>query len=158
RHAGAATRRRRVAFAAPGRETADVGGPVRLCRRYGRARRRSAADHAAPPAATPTASAPLPGGATAMRFLAILPDPLREALGATVIYVTIGLSLLIISVVATATFKPKEGALQLMQLAAVPLSVDLSNIDLMAMGAGRGRRGGPRDDEPGGGVIQMLSR
>ncbi|MGL4550384.1 MAG: ABC transporter permease [Gemmataceae bacterium] len=80
-----------------------------------------------------------------MKFLAMLRDSLREALDAKVIFVTLGLSGLIIVVCATATFAPKPGAQRLMEFAALPLSVDIANFDPTQF------RGGPNGPEGGGG-------
>jgi ABC-type transport system involved in multi-copper enzyme maturation permease subunit len=64
-----------------------------------------------------------------MKFIAILKDSLREAIDAKVFYVMVGLSLLLIFVAATARFTPAAGGRPFMELAAVPLSVDLSTLD-----------------------------
>ncbi|MFQ3592333.1 MAG: hypothetical protein SNJ82_03970, partial [Gemmataceae bacterium] len=66
-----------------------------------------------------------------MKFLAMLRDSLREALDAKVIYATLGLSVLLIAVSATATFNPKPGGKNLMEFAALPLNVDLKEFDPM---------------------------
>lgn len=79
-----------------------------------------------------------------MKFLAVLHDSLREALDAKVIYATLGLSLLIIAVAATATFTPQPGGANLMQFAALPLNVDVAKLDLAELQrSGRGGPGGP---------------
>ena len=64
-----------------------------------------------------------------MKFLAMLRDSLREALDAKVIYATVGLSLLLIAVSATATFQPKAGGKNMMEFATLPLNVDLKEFD-----------------------------
>jgi ABC-type transport system involved in multi-copper enzyme maturation permease subunit len=71
----------------------------------------------------------------------MLRDSLREALDAKVIYATLGLSLLLIAVSATATFHPKPGGKSLMEFAALPLNVDLKEFDPMQFQRGGG--GGP---------------
>jgi ABC-type transport system involved in multi-copper enzyme maturation permease subunit len=76
-----------------------------------------------------------------VKFLAMLRDSLREALDAKVIYATVGLSLLLIAVSATATFNPKPGGKSLMEFAALPLNVDLKEFDPMQFQRGGG--GGP---------------
>ena len=69
-----------------------------------------------------------------MKFLAMLKDSLREAADATVLYVMLGLSGLLILIGATMTFTPRPGARMLMGLSVVPLSVELEKIDLTAGG------------------------
>jgi ABC-type transport system involved in multi-copper enzyme maturation permease subunit len=78
-----------------------------------------------------------------VKFLAMLRDSLREALDAKVIYATLGLSILLIAVSATATFNPKEGGKNLMEFAALPLNVDLKEFDPMQF---------QRDGKGGGGM------
>jgi ABC-type transport system involved in multi-copper enzyme maturation permease subunit len=72
-----------------------------------------------------------------MKFLAMLKDSLREAIDSKVFYVMVGLSTLLILLAMTATFSPKPGGEAFMRTAALPLSVNLAEID----------SGGP-DDEP----------
>ena len=69
-----------------------------------------------------------------MKFLAMLKDSLREAADATVLYVMLGLSGLLILIGATMTFTPTPGAAPLMTLCAAPLNVDLEKIDQLQAG------------------------
>ncbi|MBY0227790.1 MAG: ABC transporter permease [Gemmataceae bacterium] len=69
-----------------------------------------------------------------MKFLAMLKDSLREAADATVLYVMLGLSALLILIGATMTFTPTPGAKAVMGLCAIPLSIDLEKIDLLEAG------------------------
>lgn len=59
----------------------------------------------------------------------MLRDSLREALDAKVIYATLGLSVLLIGVCGSATFRPKSGGKQLMEFAVLPLNVDIAKFD-----------------------------
>jgi ABC-2 family transporter protein len=65
-----------------------------------------------------------------MKFLAILRDSLREAIDAKVFYVMIGLSSLLILLALSCTFRPRPGGAMLMQMATVPLIVDLKDLNL----------------------------
>jgi ABC-type transport system involved in multi-copper enzyme maturation permease subunit len=80
-----------------------------------------------------------------MKFFAILKDSLREAIDAKVFYVMVGLSTLLILVGATATFSPLPGGQNLMNYAALPLSIDLDDLDLSALD---GRGGDPHGMSP----------
>jgi ABC-type transport system involved in multi-copper enzyme maturation permease subunit len=64
-----------------------------------------------------------------MKFIAILKDSLREAIDAKVFYVMVGLSLLLILLGMTATFSPRPGGKMVMEMASIPLSIDLKNLD-----------------------------
>jgi ABC-type transport system involved in multi-copper enzyme maturation permease subunit len=65
-----------------------------------------------------------------MKFLAILRDSVREAIDAKVFYVMVGLSALLILLAFTVTFKPVGEAKPFMDMASVPLNVDLSEKEL----------------------------
>lgn len=91
-----------------------------------------------------------------MKFIAILKDSLREAIDAKVFYVMVGLSLLLIALASTATFKPKAGGDAIAKMAVVPLAFDMTDLDPGAFqpggpdevdfeesGDGKGRRRGP---------------
>jgi len=65
-----------------------------------------------------------------MKFLAILRDSLREAIDAKVFYVMLGLSVLLIVLAASCTFTPTAGGEMLMHVASVPLSMDLTDLNL----------------------------
>ncbi len=65
-----------------------------------------------------------------MKFLAILRDSLREAIDTKVFYVMVGLSLLLIALGFSCTFKPRPGGEFLMKAASFPLNMDLTNLDL----------------------------
>jgi ABC-type transport system involved in multi-copper enzyme maturation permease subunit len=65
-----------------------------------------------------------------MKFLAMLRDSLREAIDAKVFYVMIGLSLLLIALAISCTFKPTPGGQMVMEWASAPLNLDVSNLDL----------------------------
>ncbi|MFO0877340.1 MAG: ABC transporter permease subunit [Gemmataceae bacterium] len=71
-----------------------------------------------------------------MKFLAMLRDSLREAIDAKVFYVMVGLSLLLIALASTIRFTPRPGGKMVMTLAALPVSLDLSNLDLEEMQKG----------------------
>jgi ABC-type transport system involved in multi-copper enzyme maturation permease subunit len=64
-----------------------------------------------------------------MKFLAMLKDSLREAIDAKVFYVMVGLSTVLILLALTVTFTPKAGGDAIMKAAALPLSVDLTNLE-----------------------------
>ncbi len=104
-----------------------------------------------------------------MKFLAIMRDSLREAIDAKVFYVMVGLSVLMIALAATITFKPIAGGDMIAKMATVPLSLDLTDFDPseFQMGAveaeqsgepdakARGRRGGGGGT---GGPIRLMQR
>jgi ABC-type transport system involved in multi-copper enzyme maturation permease subunit len=75
-----------------------------------------------------------------MKFLAILKDSLMESVDSFLIYVTLGLSALVVLVAMTLTFAPKPGAEMIMGWATLPVSVDFSKIDMSQM---TNRRRGP---------------
>ncbi|MFM7151754.1 MAG: ABC transporter permease [Gemmataceae bacterium] len=75
-----------------------------------------------------------------MKFLAILRDSLREAIDSKVFYVMLALSAFLVALASTVTFSPKPGGKMMMELASIPLSVDLSNLDPTEF---RGNGGGP---------------
>lgn len=83
-----------------------------------------------------------------MKFIAILKDSLREAIDAKVFYVTVGLSALLILLAFTTKFTPAAGGKMVMEMAAVPLSVDLNDLDPNEMQGGG----------PGGDPERMLKR
>jgi ABC-type transport system involved in multi-copper enzyme maturation permease subunit len=64
-----------------------------------------------------------------MKFLAMLKDSLREAIDSKVFYVMVGLSTLLILLALTTTFTPKAGGKELMEKAALPLTVDVAKFD-----------------------------
>jgi ABC-type transport system involved in multi-copper enzyme maturation permease subunit len=68
----------------------------------------------------------------------MLKDSLAESLDSMVFYVMAGLSLLLVAVASTMTFTPQKGGDTIMKAAALPLSVDMKNLDF----AGIMRRGG----------------
>jgi ABC-type transport system involved in multi-copper enzyme maturation permease subunit len=64
-----------------------------------------------------------------MKFLAILKDSLLESLDSWSLYVLLALSALLIVFGSSMTFTPKPGGEMLMQLSAVPLSMDMRNFN-----------------------------
>jgi len=65
-----------------------------------------------------------------MKFLAILRDSLREAIDTKVFYVMVGLSLFLIGLAITCTFKPRPGGTMLMQMASASLFLDPSDLNV----------------------------